>query len=357
METSEFRAVLLRAYCDCLVGQIDRAAMIVKALRERIEIAESPAVAGDTMLVEGVIALYSGSIETARERLTRAALIGGHLSALDIAPVARGWLALAAYNEGKVLEAADLLRTALCESMAQSVQTPRTRLRLATTAANLAFYADRADVAKVWNLAARRAATAMQLAGVLSSVIFSMAVSSLDACQRKKLSGVLRAEEGQETLMAVQSAVNYDAGFGRGVQPMLHQLALGMAFNICGQYQDARRVLRDYVSAAFGSRIEDAACGFVELAFAELGSSRAGLDADVLSQVVRMGDLLCEPLERAAQFAVLAEHFARVGDDSAHKANLLKKSAALSERESLVSRLRESLAGSELSKPPVGWLQ
>lgn len=352
MVSSDMNALLSQAYGCCILGDLAQARTLITQLRSAFAIENRPQQAAEIMLLEGVVALYSGDIDAGRDRLRRALAIGQLFPQADLAQVASGWLAMAAYNDGDVLAAAALLKSAIDMGV---VATDRARLRLATIAGNLCEYAAEPAAARSWNAASRRAASALGLSGVLSSVIFAMAVSSLDASQLKRLTGTLQPEEGQDTLMLVQGAIGYDAGAGRGAQPNLSRLALGMAYNLCARHEEALQTLRRYVADTTGSRKGDAACGVVELALAQLGVSTQPLSADLYADVQAAGALLVEPLERAAWLCAMAEHHHRQGEAQAAQRHRQAMAQALEARASLSAALARALEQSALLAPPADW--
>lgn len=352
MRSSDFQLMLSEAYAACLLGKVEVARRIVADIRSAGSIQDDPACATEVMLIEGVIELYSGKIDLARNRLIRVVAIGRHLNEVDKVPLALGWMALAAYNDGLVLESANLLAEAV-ES--DAIFSPRVRLRLATTASNLATYACLGESSKRWNLASRIAAAEVGVPGVLSSVVFSMAVSSIDAAQLKNMHGELSSDEALATLQAVESAINYDAAAGQGVQTVLRKLALGMSLNLCLRYTEAGDVLSDYISAPEGSRECDAVCGLVELAYAYQGLSPSPLDNAIFERLLKSGSILEEPLERAAWCSVVAENYLRTGDGLNHQRFAGDKRDELAIRDELSAALSSSLARLNLLEPPAGW--
>lgn len=345
-------ALLSQAYGCCILGDVAQARTLITQLRSAFAIENRPLQAAEIMLLEGVVALYSGDIDAGCDRLRRALAIGQHFPQTDLAQVASGWLAMAAFNEGDVLTAAALLKSATDMGV---VASERARLRLATVAGNLCEYAAKPAAARSWNAASRRAALALGLSGALSSIIFNMAVLSIDASQLKRLTGTLQPEEGQNTLTLVQAAMGYDTGVGHGAQPKLHRLSLGMAYSICGRHDDALLTLRRYVADATGSRKGDAACGLVELALAEMGASPQPLSAGLFADVQAAGALLVEPLERAAWLCAMAEHHQRQGDTQAAQHHRQAMAEALAERAGLTAALAQVLEQGALLAPPTDW--
>lgn len=354
MNSTELNVLLSRAYDACLLGNTGQAKKIIDEVRRSFVIESSPHHAAEIMLIEGALGLYSGAIDAGCDRLRRAIVIGQYYPNTDLVQLAYGWLSLASYNGGDVMKAAEFLTLALGSGV---VTSQRARLRLATTAGNLSEYAGQSASGRQWSLASRRAASAMGLTGVLSSVIFSMAVSSLDSSQLKRLNGTLSLEDGQETLRAVQSAMSYDAGAGYGAQLNLHKLALGMSYSICGYFDEALNSLRCYVSDAAGSRREDAACGLVEFALAEMAVSRKPLTAEMHAQLDRKGQQLREPLERAAWFAAMAEHHLLSGSLEVARDCERNKVLALEHRNQVSSELSALLSQNGLLVPPTDWLE
>ncbi|RVT51603.1 hypothetical protein [Rubrivivax albus] len=352
MNPKHLGTLLHQAYGSCITGNVRQARSTILEIRRNFVIEKSPVHAAETMLIEGVLSLYSGEIDSGCDRLRRAIAIGQFFPGTDLSQVACGWLSLACYNAGDIIKSAEYVGTSLESG---EVKSQRARLRISTTAANLSEYAGLPDAARRWNAASRRAATALGIPGVLTSVIFSMAVASLDASQRKRFNNVLSDEDAQETLGIVQSAIGYDARAGLGAQPNLHRLALGMSFSICGRYREALNALQCYLEDANGSRQEDAVCGFVEFALAEMNLSRQPLAQDLLQKLEAIGVKLREPLERAAWLSALEDHYVLVGDIVRAQAYCKEKIDALEHRERLSSELSKLLERKNLMSPPAEW--
>ncbi len=344
------------AYQRAVCGDLDEATRLVQAVRAAAGVFQAPVVVAEAMLVEGVIATYRGDLRHARDRLDRVAAFVDRLPGADLAPLARGWRALVAYNESRLADCAALLARAL-QDLPPRAASPRTRLRLATVASLLCAQAGADDAARGWLLAARLAATALEVRGALSPVIFDLAVASLERCCFERLRGMLDPQRAEEALLRVRSAIHYDAAAGVGAQASLHLLALGIALNLSGRHADACIPLTSFLDAPPTSRPEDGLRARTELAAARLALDPAPLD-DTLRQSLASGlGGLTDPVERASLLSVLVADQARrpeVGDAPAWARTLGDE---LDRRHAENVELGGRLEALQLLEVPADWLR
>jgi hypothetical protein len=348
-----FDSVIASAYRSAVVGKLSAALSSISFIRSRWKIESKPRDAIEVMLVEGVVHIYAGRISDGIDRFRRVIAIGDVVREGNLASLGRGWYALVLYNEGKVLEASEILARSLGEVEAMQ---PRTILRVSTVQGLLCEYAGFGQAAIEWLNAARIAAQRVAIPGVMSSIIYDMAVAAIDSAAFRKLSGRLEDSQARQLLLRVRSAINYDIGSGTRIQSGLHILALGMTLNICGEYAEAERHLLRYLQMMPDSRLADRVCASVELAIAQVGSGASQLDPTVVRAIEEGLSILTEPTERALALNVLAKNLERSGliDES-----LLRRSAMQSEivrREQMSLALRASIETNSMMFPPRQWI-
>lgn len=354
MDSCDVQAMLAHAYNDCVTGRIAAAQNVVVSVRESFDISHQPADAVEIFLIEGIIQIYLGNIRDGVDRLHRSCAIALAIDAHESVALARAWLSMVRFNEGKVLEAAGLVSESL---RSNALATERLRLRIGTMAAVLCRYCGQKLSSDRWFLVARLAATRMNVSGVLSSLIFDLAVSEIDLCQLERLEGRLDPVVAETVHRQVCSALRYDAGAEAGAQNVLHDLALGMSLNLCGRFREAKDHLMAFLDAPQVSRDADLACGVAELAMAELGLGAGPLGPDLESRLISCEGLVVEPLERAILFAAIAECFRRRGFLIDAESAEAKKVAELTLRRNICSALGSKLDELQLISPPGFWVQ
>ncbi len=350
---NSFDSVIASAYRNAVVGNLSAAESNISFIRSRWQIESKPRDAIEVMLVEGIIHIYAGRISDGIDRFRRVIAIGDVVRDENLASLGRGWFALVLYNEGKLLEASEILAQVLGEVDAIL---PRTILRVSTVQGLLCEYAGFGQAAIGWLNAARIAAQRVAIPGVMSSVIYDMAVAAIDSAAFRKLNGQLEDSQARQLLLRVRSAINYDIGSGSKVQSGLHLLALGMTLNICGEYTEAERHLLRYLQTMPDSRLADRVCASVELAIAQIGNGGSQLAPAVVRAIEEGLSILIEPTERALALNVLARNLEQSGliDES-----LLRRSEMQSEivrREQMSLALRASIETNSMMFPPRQWI-
>ena len=348
-----FRSAIESAYRNAVLGDLSAAASDISRIRSRWPIENQPRDAVEVMLVEGIIHIYAGRIADAIDRFRRVIAIGVAIRDGNLASLGRGWLALVLYNEWKVLEASEMLAQALGEVDAMQ---PRAILRVSTVQGLLCEYAGFAQAAVEWMNAARIAAQRVAIPGVMSSIIYDIAVAAIDSATFRQLSGRLDDAQARQLLLRVRSAINYDIGSGAKIQSGLHMLTLGTTLNICGEYGEAERHLVGYLQVMPDARLADRVRASVELAIAQVGSG-APRPAPAVVRAIEEGlEVLVEPVERALALNVLAQELERSG---LLEESLARRSAMQSEmarREQIAVALRASIEASSMMLPPRQWI-
>lgn len=353
LQIANLNSLASKAYLAAICGQLDRALALIGEIRSDLRFSDASALIAEVMLIEGVIAVYRGEIEYAKNRLERVVAFGDQYPLIELAALARGWLALIAYNDGAVVDAARLIARGLSVDRGLSA---RTRLRVSTIMSLLCAYVGRDKAATEWLLGARIAASEVGFDGALSSVAFDLAVAALDRCCLDRLQGKLDTQSAQDALIRVVSAKGYDLGSGSALQQSLHALALGMALNLNGRFAEARREIQGFIDAKPSSRLGDSVCAKVELAVALLGCGESLIDAG-LEEELRAGvSLLSDPVEKGTLIAVLIENDVRKGmvDRAEEMKDLLERQIVL--RKNLELDLCEVLIRSNLMTAPEDWL-
>lgn len=343
-----------KAYLSAISGRLLDAQSLVQHIRASVEFLQSPLLVAEVMLVEGVIAVYTGNLSYAKSRLDRVVAFADSAASVELASLARGWLALLSYNDGSVVDSArHALRALGCGTRPSS----RTRLRLSTILSLLCAYAGQDSHARTWLLAARIAASELGAQGALSSVIFDLAVATLDRCYFSKLSGFLGAAEARQALIQVKSAMSYDAGAAVDVQRSLHALALGTALNLNRQFTEAREVVLEFLDSELVSRPGDRICGKTELAVSLLGVDPLPIDDRMDSELWAGLGVLSDPTERAAILSVLIESENR--KDASSRLAMLKSmfDDEIGRRQTLAVSLEELLVRSQGLNPPCDWVR
>jgi tetratricopeptide (TPR) repeat protein len=307
----------------------------------------------EVMLVEGVIRIYTGKIPDGVDRFRRVIAIGEAIGSENLTNLGRAWFSLVCYNEGKILEAGDLLVQA---TRFVGFSEPRTILRISTVAGLLCEYAGYEKAASSWLSAARIAVQNIGIPGVLSSVIYDMAVAAIDTSALRKMLGQLTSTEAAQLLLRVKSAVNYDSGAGVQVQSSLHWLALGMAFNIAENYLEAEKSLQIYLQTVPESRSADRICASVELAIAQAGRGGPCISSSLVSEIERGIGILIEPTERALALEVLAKNHERSGLLDASKRRRADALLEIGRRQEISHVLGLAIQENSLTFPPAKWI-
>jgi hypothetical protein len=340
------------AYLSALAGNLEKASMCIEQVRCSYTIENSASMAAEVMLVEGVIHIYSGRPKAGVERLKRVVAIGDSAALYNLAALARGWLAVLHYNEGDVIAAGKVLSEAL--RFAEHADA-RTCLRISTVAGGLCEYSGLGESAAQWLLAAQRACSRLAVPGVLSSVVYDLALAAVDSAAAKKLAGKLSKNDANNLPLRVRSALNYDSIANVGVYRELHWLVLAMAYNICSNYGEAKLHLDRYFDDPQSFRAADQVCAYIELAIAQSAGGELDFDSDLIESIKSGMSLLVEPIERAVAFDILALNYQRLG--------LIRESQSMRERYYLEINRRIELSNSlellisdgVLLMPPTAW--
>lgn len=354
MNTAPLGTMTHRSYLAATSGRLEEAQTIIQEIRSEPAFLSTPWLVAEVILVEGVIAVYRGDIEYAKGRLTRVVAFCEQSPLNDLTALARGWLALIAYNDGDVVESAHLVARGL-EFHAEL--SARSRLRLSTITSLLSAYVGLDEVARKWLLSARIAASELGVKGALSSVAFDLAVAALDRCSYDRLRGQLSANAAADVLVRVNSAKGYDAGAGSTLQPSLHMLAHGMALNLCGRYAEAREQILHFLRTEPTSRYGDSVCAKSELALANLGARDFPLEDAMEMELWSALSRLSDPIEKGSLIAVLIESNMRRGlmDRAMEMKILLDEQIQI--RMGLECDLSRVLHASGMISPPDNWMR
>jgi len=354
LNTADLTTMTYRSYLAATSGLLCEAQSIIQEVRSEPTFLSTPSLVVEVILVEGVVAIYRGDLEHAKSRLSRVVAFCEQSPLNDLTALARGWLALIAYNDGAVVESAHLVARGLeCPAELSS----RARLRLSTIASLLAAYVGLDEVAKRWLLSARIAASELGVRGSLSSVAFDLAVAALDRCSYDRLRGQLSSSAAEDVLIRVTSAKGYDAGAGSTLQPSLHVLAYGMALNLCGRYTEAQGEIRKFLGSEPASRYGDSICAKSELALAILGSQDLPLEDSMEVELWSALSRLRDPVEKGALIAVLSESNMRRGlvDRAMGMKVLLDEQIKV--RMGLELELSDVLSAAGMMSPPSDWMR
>jgi hypothetical protein len=345
-------SIVSDAYLSALAGNLSGASASIRAVRSQFAIENNSSLTAEIMIVEGMIHIYSGRSGSGVERLTRAVAISDSAGHENLASLARGWLAVVHYNEGNVIAAGKALLEALrCAESADA----RTCLRVSTIAGVLCEYSSLGRAASAWLMAAQVAARRMAIPGVLSSVVYDLALAAIDSASARKLTGKLDREDARRLPLRVMSALNYDANANVGVHRDLHWLVLAMAYNLCEDYLQAELSLDRYFGGASSFRAADDVCARVEYAIARSKGGELEVEANLIEEI-RVGlDLLVEPIERAMALDVLARHCCRLSKNEEAKAMRAAVFEEIDKRNELANSLEKLVRESLLFTPPLAW--
>jgi hypothetical protein len=349
----DLRLIIGAAYLDALSGDLDGASQGVERVRSKCSIESSASMAAEVMLVEGVIHVYSGRTLAGVERLRRAVAIGDSATLRNLAALARGWLAVVYYNDGDVISAGGILSEALCFA---EYADARTCLRVSTVAGGLCEYSGLGKSAANWLTVAQGAARRMAVHGVLSSVVYDLALAAIDSAAARKLVGTLSASEARSLPLRVRSALNYDSTANVGVHRDLHWLILAMAYNICADYSEAESCLELYAKGASSFRAADRICACIELAIAKSKGGELDFDPELIEDIENGLGLLVEPTERAMAYDILSINYQRQGLDCESEFMRNRYFLEINRRTEIASSLERLICEGPLVTPPLAWI-
>lgn len=349
----DLHLIVSKAYLSALAGELDAASAGIEWVRSQCAIQSNAAMAVEVMVVEGVVHIYSGRTRAGVERLSRAVAIGDSAKLQNLAALARGWLAVVHYNEGDVVAAGGAVSEALrFPEFAEA----RTRLRVSTVAGGLCEYSGLSKSAAGWLTAAQSAARGMGVPGVLSTVVYDMALAAVDSAAARRLEGSLQSSDAKSLPLRVKSALHYDETANVGVHRELHWLILGMAHNICEEYVEASSCLEKFLSGPRSFRAADQICAYIELAVASSKGGALDVDSDLIEKITDGLGLLIEPVERAMAFEILSSSYRRQG--LIYESALMKEKYALEigKRTDLSSSLENLIREGPVFCPPMSWI-
>lgn len=326
-DAAALEAALSRGFSLAHSGDIDGAAEVLAGIRRDCRIEQSPPVAAQVMMIEGICAAYASELPRAIDRFRRASAIGRLAAQADALHRAQAWLAFALFNSGEVRAAAETIAGL---DYTQPGLQPESRLRSAIVVTILCEYCNLPEMAADWSRFAQVEASRCQRPAPMSAVIFNMAALRLSSRLMGRLHPAYRSEQPQQELMLVKSSINYDRVAGVSTQRSLHHLMESQALSLLGRHREALKSLEAFAADARHISAVDQAKGAIEVLWNRLHAgwpvTLDDAEAAVLraARLVHDDDLAVAHHTLAAVFAAQgavarAEHHAQVAQEHARR--------------------------------------
>jgi tetratricopeptide (TPR) repeat protein len=227
-------------------GSTNEALQLVRNVRELFFISGNADLSVEVMVLEGICEIYGGELETALDRLERAAAIASSFGSGRAVGLAVAWKSLCEFNLGRHLKSAESIL--LAHKNIQDLDS-FVRFRVASMTSMLFEYSGDRPSSVYWFRLARVEASRCDNPSLLSALIYNIAMLRVGSRAIAGLYGEslsqLRSDDVDFSF--VQSSWNYDLHSGSRLQVELHDLVKAQLFVSDHRFEEAVSCCRAFL--------------------------------------------------------------------------------------------------------------